>query len=139
MNTRFLTVLTTLAFLGFSVTAFAKGKPSKPADDVVVYTVALTTGVFTFPAHEVTLNSREYLKSLDAGPLVIGRPADGTLEQVTWDAVIGTCAGPLVGNPPIDTMVLNFDDWVVGRNGDDGILFINLKSIRLPCYRSPGL
>lgn len=29
LNTRFLTVLITLAFLGFSVTAFAKGKPDK--------------------------------------------------------------------------------------------------------------
>ena len=27
MNTRFLTILTTLAFLGFTVSAFAKGKP----------------------------------------------------------------------------------------------------------------
>ena len=131
MKIRYLTLLTTLVFLGFTVSAFAKGKPS--VDDVVVYTVALTTGVFTFPAHEVTLNSREYLKSLDAGPLVIWRPDEGTPEQVTWDAVIKDCAGPLVlPNQIVDPMVLNFDDWVVGRNGDDGILYINLKSIRLP-------
>ena len=138
MKIRYLTLLTTLVFLGFTVSAFAKGKPS---DDVVVYTVALTTGVFTFfpahdPAREVTMDSRGYLRSLDTYQLEIGRPADEDY-QVIWDAVIGYCAGPLEGDPTISTMALNFDDWVVGRNGDDGFLYINLKSIRLPSAESP--
>jgi hypothetical protein len=33
-------------------------------------------------------------------------------------------------------MVVDFDEWAVGRNGDDGFLYINLKSIRLP-YIAP--
>jgi len=142
MNIRFLTILTTLAFLGFSVTAFAKGgKPPKddpPVVPAVVYTVELTKGVYTFPAHKVTMNSREYLKSLDTESLMFERPTTNEYgEEDAWDAVINNCAGPLAvdftdenGGPM--PMVVNFDDWAVGRNGDDGILWINFKNIRLP-------
>jgi hypothetical protein len=118
--------------------AFAKGgKPPKddpPVEPAVVYTVALTTGVFTFDAHEVTLNSRGYLKSFDTEPLVFERPEDlpeDLDEQEAWDAVIDNCAGPLLSNED-KVMLVNFDEWAVGRNGDDGNLWINFKNIRLP-------
>jgi hypothetical protein len=55
MNTRILTVLITLAFLGFSVTAIAKGKPVKPGDGDPVYTAQLTTGeYFDFVSGDLT-------------------------------------------------------------------------------------
>jgi hypothetical protein len=135
MKIRFLTLLTTLVFLGFTVTAIAKKPSSPPVDDSVVYTVELT-GVYTIPAHEaheVTLNSRGYLKSLDTEPLVFERPETAGDEQDAWDAVIEDCAGNIIddSDDPMP-MLVNFDDWAVGRNGDDGILWINLKNIRLP-------
>ena len=114
--------------------AFAKGKPPKDDPSVeptVVYSVALTTGVFTFDTHEVTLNSRGYLKSFDTEPLVFERPEDLD-EQEAWDAVIDNCAGPLVNDPTVGDMLVNFDEWAVGRNGDDGNLWISFKNIRLP-------
>jgi len=89
-------------------------------------------GVFTFETHDATLNSREYLKSLDTESLVFYRPTTNEHgEQDAWDAVINDCAGPLAGDPPIGAMVVNFDEWAVGRNGDDGNLWINFKNIRL--------
>jgi hypothetical protein len=121
MKIRYLTLLTTLVFLGFTVSAFAKGKPPKPpVDDAVVYTVELT-GVFNFPAHDVTLNSKGRLNSVDT--LVI--EGDGT----AWDGVFTSCAG---FTPTNSLMKVNFDDWGVGRNGDDGILWISFANIRLP-------
>ena len=136
MKIQFLTLLTTLAFLGFSVSAYAKKPSSPPVVDSVVYTVELT-GVNTIPAdeaHEVTLNSRGYLKSFDTEPLVFGRPLTNDHgEQNAWDAVIEDCAGNITDDPehPMP-MLVNFDDWAVGRNGDDGILWISLANIRLP-------
>jgi len=128
MKARFLTLLITLVFLGFSVTAIAKGKPVEPT---VLYNVALTTGVYTF-SHEATLNSRGYLKSYGTDTLVIGPPV-GIEEQEAWNAVIDSCGGPLLGNfSEGHDMHVNFDDWAVGRNGDDGILWINFENIRLP-------
>jgi hypothetical protein len=121
--------------------AFAKRKPPNddpPVEPTVVYTVELTTGVFTFPDHDVTLNSREYLKSLEPDQLVIGRPTTNENgEKDTWDAVIENCGGLMVNDPPIEFMRIDFDEWAVGRNGDDGILWINLKSIRLPSAEFP--
>ena len=126
MNTRFLTVLITLTFLGFSVSAFAKGKPTKPpTDPAVVYTVELR-GVFNFLPERVTLNSKGRLNSVDT--LVI----EG--EGAAWNAVFTSCAGYV---PTNDLMKVNFDDWGVGRNGDDGILWISLANIRLPAGYVP--
>jgi hypothetical protein len=141
MKIRYLTLLTTLVFLGFTVSAIAKGKPTKPpVDSTVVYTVELTTGVFTFDAHEVTLNSRGYLKSFDTFPLEFKRPGVGfsNEQRDAWDDVIDNCAGPLVGTfTDEDVMLVNFDEWAVGRNGDDGNLWINFKNIRLPSSLVP--
>ena len=122
MKARFLTLLITLAFLGFTVSAFAKKPPRPPDDPAVVYTVELR-GVFNFPAHDVTLNSKGRLNSVDTGVLVIA--GEGT----SWDAVFASCAG---ATPTSISMDVNFDDWGVGRNGDDGILWISLANIRLP-------
>jgi hypothetical protein len=114
--------------------ALAKGKPPKPpVEPEVVYTVALTKGVFTFPAHEVTLNSKGRLNSFGTDSLVIGPPGINSPERAAGDAVIDACAGPMVGDFPVDdVMYVNFDDWAVGRNGDDGNLWISLEKIRLP-------
>jgi hypothetical protein len=130
---KLITILGIAILISLPSLAFAKGKPPKPpVDDAIVYTVALTTGVYTFLAHEVTLNSRGYLKSLDTESLVFARPDDEfEEEQDAWDAVIDYCAGPLVGNPTVNAMVVDFDEWGVGRNGDDGNLWINFKNIRL--------
>ena len=127
MKARFLTLLITLAFLGFTVSAFAKKPPRPPDDPAVVYTVELR-GVFNFPAHDVTLNSKGRLNSVDTGVLVIA--GEGT----SWDAVFASCAG---ATPTSISMDVNFDDWGVGRNGDDGILWISLANIRLPQNNVP--
>jgi len=120
MKARYLILITTLAYIGFSFTAFAKKPPRPPVDPAVVYTVELS-GVFNFPAHDVTLNSKGRLNSVDT--LVI----EG--EGAAWNAVFTSCAG---STDTIDLMKVNFDDWGVGRNGDDGILWISLANIRLP-------
>ena len=122
MKIRYLTLLATLVFLGFTVSAFAKGRPDPPVEPAVVYTVELT-GVFNFPAHDVTLNNKGRLNSPHAGDLVID--GNGT----AWDAVFTSCAG---STPTTSLMKVNFDDWGVGRNGDDGILWISFANIRLP-------
>jgi hypothetical protein len=131
---KLITILGIAILISLPSLAFAKGKPPKPpVDPTVVYTVELTTGVFTFLAHEVTLNSRGYLKSLDTASLVFERPGNGfPAEQDAWDAVVNNCAGPLVGKLTDDVMYVDFDEWAVGRNGDDGNLWINFKNIRLP-------
>ncbi len=131
---KLITILGIAILISLPSLAFAKGKPPKgdPPEPTVVYTVALTTGVFTFDPHEVILNSRGYLKSLGTEPLVFGRPEDeDSAGQKAWDAVINNCAGPLVSGID-DVMAVNFDEWAVGRNGDDGNLWINFKNIRLP-------
>lgn len=53
LDTRFLTVLITLAFLGFSVTAITKGKPVKPGGGGAVYTADLTED-FEFVSGDLT-------------------------------------------------------------------------------------
>jgi hypothetical protein len=53
MNARFLTLLTTLAFLGFSVTAVAKGKPVKPGGGDPMYIAELTQD-FVFISGDLT-------------------------------------------------------------------------------------
>jgi hypothetical protein len=141
MIVRYLILITTLAFLGFSISGFAAkpvcpGDPRCKPDDgdggSVVYTVALTAGVFRFNAEEASLNSKGHLNSVSGLSLIMNRPQD-TTEQALWDAVINTCAGPLVGYPPltIEQMVVNFDAWAVGKNSDNNI-WIDLPSIRLP-------
>lgn len=102
----------------------------------VVYTVELS-GVFKFDAVPVSLNSKGQLNSVDPVPLMITRPLEPTPEQTIWDTVIANCARSLQGNPTIDFMLVDFDEWGLGRNGDEGILWINLESIRLPDNEIP--
>ena len=128
MKIRYMTILTTLACLGFSISTFAAKPPG--GGDPVVYTVALTAGVFKFDPVDASLNKKGNLNSVSALPLVMNRPLD-TAEQALWDAVIENCAGPLVGNPVIDEMFVNFDAWGVGKNSDSNI-WINLPGIQLP-------
>jgi len=140
---KLITILGIAILISLPSLAFAKGgKPPKddpPVEPTVVYTVELTTGVFTFPPHQVTLNSRGYLKSLETDQLLIVRPeTNPSDEQIAWDAVIDNCGGSLGGNPTVDLMLVDFDKWAVGRNGDDGNLWINLENIRLPDDLVPG-
>ena len=94
---KLITILGIAILISLPSLAFAKGgKPPKddPPVPAVEYSVALTTGVFTF-SHNATLNSRGYLKSLDTEPLVFDRPSGPddviTDEQAAWDAVIDNC------------------------------------------------
>jgi hypothetical protein len=144
-------LLKLVAILGIAILislpslAFAKRKPPNddpPVEPTVEYKVELTTGVFTFPEQRVTLNSRGYLKSLYPDQFVIGLPTTNENgEQDTWGTVIHQCAGELANDDGTDgamhVMLVDFDEWAVGRNGDDGILWINLKSIRLPSAEFP--
>ena len=132
MKARFLTLLITLAFLGFTVSAFAKKPPRPPDDPAVVYTVELR-GVFNFPAHDVTLNSKGRLNSVLTKSLEIALGHE-EWQVEAWDAVFAICA---VSTDAIDLVKVNFDDWGVGRNGDDGILWISLANIRLPQNNVP--
>ena len=81
LNTRFLTVLITLAFLSFSVTAVAKGKPVKPGGGDSVYTADLTAD-FEFVSEHLTAARKG--KSLP-GNGTLGVSHDGNSELFLKD------------------------------------------------------
>jgi hypothetical protein len=129
MNTRLLTLLTTLAFLGLSVsvTAFAgKVKNCNPdAGDVhpscnepppgVVYTVKLTGGPFAFGPVDVSLGSKG--NELNGGFLTIIPGGTGT----AWDEVFTKCAREMDLGSVQDGYQVSPNDWSVKTNSDNDI------------------
>lgn len=134
MNTRFLTVLTTLAFLGFSVSAIAqkecqdgdtrpKCNPGGGGDDhgdpPVQYLAELTAGGFYFGSKVVTRNNRGNSYSSTEG-LEMTREdifGDGvsTTDTAAWDEVFSTCPSAFDEDPITDVIVS--DDWSIDNSG----------------------
>lgn len=125
MKIRLLIVLTTLAFLGFSVSAFA-GKGCRPNCSEGDYMVALTSGPFQFAPAKASLNKKGTLVGAEA--ILINRPDDLIWEAEAWDAVMSTCGGPLGADT---SFRVDADDWSVYRNSPTQ-MGINLETIYLP-------
>ena len=123
LNTRFLTVLFTLAFLGFSVTAIAKGKPPNPE---VVYT-AVMAGDFNFPTMDLT--ARKKGKSLSG---------NDTLKMNTdTDAIFKDKCSRLLS----EIGVVGFDvpNWSISHTKSKGRLDqIHLTMNNLTIYPAPS-
>lgn len=132
MKTRYMTILTTLVFLGFTVSAVAKGKPPPPGPDPVVeYEAALVSGAFRFGAVDVTLNKKgnTYSSTVsldmvrpfseDVNGVLIDVPSGqlewSEAERDQWDAVFAVCpelfSGNLVGS------VMASDNWSIDNAG----------------------
>jgi hypothetical protein len=131
MNTRFLTVLTTLAFLGFSVSAFA-GKVVKcqtwPNCDgePITYTAELT-GAFEFNTVDVTEVAEGDLRSGE--DLLMSRPGDyPDLTWLTWNQVFNACEALLETNSVTSISVASAD-WSIEKAGGVRVVF---RDIRLP-------
>jgi hypothetical protein len=145
MNTRFLTLLTTLAFLGFSVTVAAhpcdrapghKHCDSDPGGggSSVVYTAELIHGAFKFnvlgsePAEPVSV---DVTLVRDIGLLSNVR-LDMILELAengaTWDQVFNTCQELLVKDS-VDGFTVFADNWSIEQPGGVRVIF---RDIVLP-------
>jgi hypothetical protein len=144
MNARFLTLLTTLAFLGFSVTVAAhpcdrapghKHCDSDPGGggSSVVYTAELTQGVFTFNIHESTAEPDIVDVTLvrDIGLLSNVR-LDMILElaedEATWNQVFNTCQELLLHVSVVGFTVFA-DNWSIEQPGGVRVIF---RDIVLP-------
>ena len=127
LNTRFLTVLFTLAFLGFSVTAIAKGKPPNPE---VVYT-AVMAGDFNFPTMDLT--ARKKGKSLSG---------NDTLEMITkTDAIFDECSRLLgeIGSGEVGVVGFDVPNWSISHTKSKGRLDqIHLTMNNLTIYPAPS-
>ena len=131
LNTRFLTVLVTLAFLGCSVTAIAKGKPVKPGGGDPVYTAELTED-FEFAAVDLTVGRKG--KSLSG---------NNTLEMDTGtDAIFKKDCLKLLGEIEPDKVgVVGFDvpNWSISHTNSKGRLDqIHLTMNNLTIYPAPS-
>jgi hypothetical protein len=127
MNTRFLTVLITLTFLGFSVTVIAKGRTNPE----VVYT-AVMAGNFNFPTMELT--ARKKGKSLSG---------NDTLKMNTdTDAIFKDKCSDLLGEvAPDEVGVVGFDvpNWSISHTKSKGRLDqIHLTMNNLTIYPAPS-
>lgn len=124
MKTRYLTMLTTLAFLGFSVSVTAhdcerhKDQTHKHCggggggEGAIVYTAELT-GAFVFDV-VVTPNSKEnQLRSEENLEMVL--PADAGLAD-TWDQVFNTC-GELLDPDSVENFFVGEDNWSIDKTG----------------------
>jgi hypothetical protein len=129
MNIRFLTLLTTLAFLGLSISvpAFA-GKtkdcgltdphPSCKTDDELppgdLYTITLNGGPFKFVKEGVAVGSKG--DNLTGGPLTITYH-----NETSWDTVFMNCAGSMTHDSIKHEYVVAPKDWSVKTNSDSDI------------------
>jgi len=150
-----MTLLITLVFLGFSVSAVAhpcsrhddKGHrhcdraPPPPEGE---YLVELTAGPFQFGPKVVTLNSKKQkLKSVYE--ILMDRPelsTDTQSEQYAWDDVFETCAGLLTG--PINQVRVSPDSWSVYKNSSNFLgvmlddIYLTGKEIQISLHGTPG-
>jgi len=145
MNTRFLTILTTLAFLGFSVTVAAhpcyrapghKHCDSDPGGggSSVVYTAELIHGAFKFnilPSDPTEPDNVDVTLVRDIGLLSNVR-LDMILEhsedEGTWNQVFNTCQELLVNNS-VDGFTVFADNWSIEKPGGVRVIF---RDIVLP-------
>jgi hypothetical protein len=138
MNTRFLTLLMSLAFLGLSVSVLA-GKPDKcptwPNCDTdpepepgPEYTAALTMGGFRFEPVDITLNNRSTgytsTSTLDMSrPCTVDAPGDQEWDGCgdvggdhdAWDDVFLAC-NEVLGGTQIEGITIGAD-WGITQGG----------------------
>ena len=138
MKTRFLIVLTTLACLGFSVSAFAGkdcpdgdtspkcnrgggGGGDDHGDPPAQYLAELTAGGFYFGSKVVTRNNRGNSYSSTEG-FEMDRVADFPGDPVTptdtvaWDDVFSTCPATWVNYSSPESVNVG-DDWSIDNSG----------------------
>jgi hypothetical protein len=147
MKNRYLILLTTLTFLGFSAAAPAhdcsrhQDQNHKHCDSggsggggAITYTAELTEGAFDFDVI-VAPNSREngLLSSEDLYMVRPGEPDNGVClasdtrdECLTWNDVFNTCAVLLAQNSVTDIFVLN-DDWSIEKAGGVRVIFRDIR------------
>ena len=143
MNIRFLTLLTTLAFLGLcvSVPAFA-GKikncdppdphPSCEDDGAFVYTAELI-GDFNFEAVEVTLTS----KGLGLiGNKILDMNRDDSTYSI-WNKVFNTCT-ELWEKDSVKFFTVGPNDWEIGEPGAVKVAFHDIRVAPDPDNGYPG-
>lgn len=136
MKTRFLTLITALAFMGFSVSDLA-ARPEKcdpwpeckddgggSGETSATYTAALTVGGFRFDAVDVTPNNRgtgfTSTLPLDMGRPVTTAPPAGqigweSLDDEAWDEVFLACHDVL-GGVQITGVAVG-SDWGITQGG----------------------
>jgi hypothetical protein len=132
MNTRFLTILTTLAFLGFSISAFA-GKvvkcPTWPeCEGVTITYTAQLFGEFVFNTSsgdddivDVTEVAEGDLRSGES--LLMFRPGgDGN----TWDQVFDACAA-LLEPGSVTSISVASADWSIEKAGGVRVVFRDIR------------
>jgi hypothetical protein len=126
MNTRFLTILSLLAFLGSSGLAVAdpctdpddkdhKHCRDAPPPPGVMYTVKLTGGPFAFGPVDVSLGSKG--NELNGGFLTITPGGDGA----AWGTVFMNCAGEMDSDSVPSDHLVSPNDWSVKTNSDNDI------------------
>ena len=133
LNTRFLTVLTTLVFLGFSVSAFA-GKDCVSGDTRPKcnpdsgggggggtsggYTVTLIGG-FSFTAVAATPGKKGG-SLLSDSMIIMDRPSEENgYDQATWDGVFESCVPEGVLSDPVEKVRSN--NWEIVNSGGKNI------------------
>ncbi len=135
MNTRYLAVLATLAFLGFSVPAAAdpcegpmdthkhcKDRGGSGGGEADVTYRADLTGAFVFTGEGMTANSKgTVLRS--AASVTLIRP--GGADQAIWNNVFEQCRffGPTVVDVPSFTALSDGKGWTIEKGGGIGVSF----------------
>ena len=121
MNTRFLTILVTLAFLGFSVSVLAGKKCDEDPNHRSCggpsgkYTAALK-GDFAF-APVVVTPGKKGGSLLNDVKITMDRPDDGGYGA--WDGVFDSCVPSDVLSPTIDSVESN--NWSIVNSGGNNI------------------
>ena len=129
-NTRFLTLLTTLAFLGFSVTVIAKGRPSPE----VAYTAAMT-GEFYFPTMDLT--ARKKGKSLSGNDTLNMNTESDAIFKDKCSRLLGEIGE--VGSGEVGVVGFDVPNWSISHTKSKGRLDqIHLTMNNLTIYPAPS-
>ena len=146
MKTRYLVILATLAFLGFSVPAAADRcagdgdthrhcKPVDPPAPSATYTAELTGSVFHFDTVDVTTDQKQAELFPPDKALKFSRPDEGTAAATTWDAVFAACenffgSNPVIGPtsiPPPSEFTAPAGNWEIGQSGGVGVAWWGIE------------
>ena len=134
MKNRYLILLTTLTFFGYSVAAPAHDC-SRHQDQnhkhcggggAISYTAKLIAGAFTFDVEADPYSKENGLRN--GGDLDMIHPDDGGVLEATWNQVFNTCTELLAWDSVESIFVAN-DSWTIERAG--GVRVI-LRDIVLP-------
>ena len=131
MKIRYLTLLTTLVFLGFTVSAIAKGGPPKPE---VVYT-AVMTGDFNFL--EMDLTVRKKGKSLSGNDTLKMNTETDAIFKDKCSSLLGEIGE--VGSGEVGVVGFDVPNWSISHTKSKGRLDqIHLTMNNLTIYPAPS-